>query len=39
MQEVPVQEAVYPIYDMVCIVGDETDVLNPEFARIGHNIG
>jgi hypothetical protein len=35
---VPAQKAVYLIYDVVCSVGDQTYMFNPEFARIGHSI-
>jgi len=34
----PSQESIYQISNVICSVGDQADMFNPEFARIGHSI-
>jgi hypothetical protein len=35
----PTQESIYQISNVICGVGDQADMFNPEFARVGHNFG
>jgi hypothetical protein len=33
------QESVYQIPNVICSVGDQADMFNPEFAHVGHGFG
>ena len=35
----PAQESVYQFPNVICGVGDQADMFNPEFARVGHGFG